>query len=445
MTRELSYSNVNVNDIGEYFIRSMVVDECGKRVDCENQTYLFTADKGKLAERNLLAADSIVNSENGRIWIRIYMVEGGSMSLHAGTNLGHVEPIIEMEDRVIRNVNSANDPKITNIITKIRVACEEGLSLPKEADEVMKIIEKHKTIFSTTKLDMGKTNMIEHEIKTTDNKPIAFKPRRIPRGMEQEVNQMVNELLQTGVIQPSSSPWNFPIVIVNKKNGDNSMCIDYRALNAKTERPIFSIPSSEKIFECVGGAKYFSKLYLSGGYHQVPINQSDREKTAFSTRYGQYEFNRMPFGLCSAPATFQRLMNLVLRKENWLKCVIYLDDILIFGSTMDEHNERLDQVLTKIKEAGLKLAPEKCHFLRKEVHYLGHVINATGVTTDPEKIESIQRWALPKCKKEMQAFLGFCNYYRRFIQGYASLTEPLSGMIKSDNKFDWTDNCKNSF
>ena len=184
---------------------------------------------------------------------------------------------------------------------------------------------------------------------------------------------------------------------------------------------------------------------MSSGYHQVPINQSDREKTAFSTRYGQYEFNRMPFGLCSAPATFQRLMNLVLRKENWLKCVIYLDDILIFGSTMDEHNERLDQVLTKIKEAGLKLAPEKCHFLRKEVHYLGHVINATGVTTDPEKIESIQRWALPKCKKEMQAFLGFCNYYRRFIQGYASLTEPLSGMIKSDNKFDWTDDCKNSF
>ena len=225
---------------------------------------------------------------------------------------------------------------------------------------------------------------------------------------------MVKELLNAGVIRESNSPWNFPIVVVRKKNGEIRMCVDYRALNAKTARPIFPIPSAEELFDTVGGARYFSTLDLSSGYHQVKVGEKDIEKTAFSTRYGQYEFVRMPFGLCGAPATFQRLMNVVLSKDNWINCVVYLDDILIFGKSIEEHNDRLMKVLARVKEAGLKLSADKCKFLKTEVNYLGHVINKEGVQTDPEKIACIEKWELPNCKKELQTFLGFCNYYRRF-------------------------------
>ena len=153
----------------------------------------------------------------------------------------------------------------------------------------------------------------------------------------------------------------------------------------------------------------------------------------------------MPFGLCGAPATFQRLMNLILRKENWINCVIYLDDILIFGKTIEEHNQRLEMVLSRIKQAGLKLAPTKCRFMQTEIKYLGHVINEDGVKTDPDKIKSIKEWKLPGCKKELQTFLGFCNYYRRFIKDYAVMSSPLSSMLKNDSKFVWTDESRSMF
>ena len=233
--------------------------------------------------------------------------------------------------------------------------------------------------------------------------------------------------------------------MAKKKNGEIRLCVDYRALNAKTNRPIFPIPSSEEIFDSIGGSKYFSTLDLSSGYHQVPVAEEDIPKTAFSTRHGQYEFVRMPFGLCGAPATFQRLMNLILRKENWINCVIYLDDILIFGKTIEEHNHRLEMVLSRIKQAGLKLAPTKCKFMETEIKYLGHIINEEGVKTDPDKISSIKEWKIPGCKKELQTFLGFCNYYRRFIKDYATMSSPLSSMLKNDSKFMWTEESKSMF
>ena len=193
-------------------------------------------------------------------------------------------------------------------------------------------------------------------------------------------------MLQHNIIRPSRSPWNAPIVVVAKKNGDIRMCVDYRRLNAVTKRPIFPIPDAQQLFDTLEGSCYFSTLDLSQGYHQVPVAENDIPKTAFTTRRGQFEYLRMPFGLCSAPATFQLLMHTVLRSENWTKCLIDLDDILVFGKTGEEHEDRLRTVLQRIREAGLKLSPEKCHLFQREVSYLGHTVSSKGIHTSSEKI-----------------------------------------------------------
>ena len=174
---------------------------------------------------------------------------------------------------------------------------------------------------------------------------------------------MVEDLEKKGIISKASSPWNFPLVIVKKKDNGIRLCVDYRKLNSVTSRPIYPIPSSRHLFDSLSGAKYFSAIDLSMGYHQVLVDEKDRQKTAFTTKSGQYQFNRLPFGLCGAPATFQRVMSSILREQNWNSCVIYLDDVLIFGRTPKEHNERLTEILNVLQRNNVKLSPKKCTLL----------------------------------------------------------------------------------
>ena len=439
--------NVEINGVGEFFVRGAVVDKKNEKVNL-NDLCLFNGAKEKMAERNLLISDYIVKCDEGFVMVKISMLEGGSKSLHTGTTLGYIEKIEEdlgnSNEAKIQSLSVEERKTVNEILKKIEDKVDKDIT-SEEKYELMKTLSENEEIFSKHKMDLGKTDVIQHTIETGNAKPIAFKPRKVPIGLEEDMNRMINDLLAAGVVRPSTSPWNFPIVLVKKKNGDIRMCVDYRALNAKTARPIFPIPSSEELFDTIGGAKFFSTLDLSSGYYQVPLNEKDIEKTAFSTKYGQFEFTRMPFGLCSAPATFQKLMNMILQKENWLNCVVYLDDVLIFGRTIGEHNQRLSKVLKRIKDAGLKLAPDKCVFLKTEVNYLGHIINKEGVKTDPGKIESIKAWLMPGCKKELQTFLGFCNYYRRFIKNYASTSERLSAMLKGENNFSWNEDRKAAF
>ena len=207
--------------------------------------------------------------------------------------------------------------------------------------------------------------------------------------------------------------------------------MDYRNLNAITYRPIFPIPETKHLLDNLAGSKYFSSLDLSSAYYQVPVAENDKEKTAFATRLGHYEFNRMPFGLSGAPATFQKLMHTVLKTENWSTCLVYLDDVLIYGKDFDQHMERLELVLRKIHEAGLKLSPQKCNFLQRSLKFLGHVIEENGISPDYDKIKKVKEWPKPVSVEELRSFLGFTNYYRRFINKYAELTAPLERMMKN--------------
>jgi hypothetical protein len=372
--------------VNEFFVRGKVVAE--KFEDVEGLSFVFRPENSSLIDRGLFLAHSIVQVEEAFVPIKVIKPDYEKLMLRKGTKVGTLETL-NFEGGYFENVmllmKQEGDevaPDLPNI--------NYGFLPRDDKDKLMNLLREYKDVFSESKMDIGCTQLVEHRVDTGDSRPIASAPRRVPVALEEKVDRLVEELLENDIIQPSESPWNAPIVIVAKKNGDIRMCVDYRRLNAVTKRVIYPIPATQQLLDCLYGSCYFSTLDLSQGYHQIPMAEADIQKTAFATRKGQYEYKRMPFGLCTAPATFQRLMHIVLKNENWQKCLIYLDDILIFGRSVDEHLERLKSVLQRIKEAGLKLSPSKCFFLKREVEYLGHVVPAAGIQTDPKKIEKVK-------------------------------------------------------
>ena len=211
--------------------------------------------------------------------------------------------------------------------------------------------------------------------------------------------------------------------------------MDYRKLNAATRKDAYPLPRIDDTLDSLGNSKWFSTLDLTSGYWQVEVNPEDRCKTAFCTSEGLFEFQVMPFGLCNAPATFQRLMDLVLSGLQWVSCLVYLDDVVVFGKSFEEHLKNMELVFARIREAGLKLKPSKCFFFQKQVKYLGHIISEHGFAIDPSKIDKVLHWPSPKSKLEVQQFLGLASYYRRFILDFATIAKPLHRLTEH---FRWT-------
>ncbi|KAK3742849.1 hypothetical protein QZH41_004524 [Actinostola sp. cb2023] len=326
-----------------------------------------------------------------------------------------------------------------------------------QLEEALALFTEYKEVFATNKEDLGCTSTTYHRIHTEDDVPVMERHRRIPPNQFQEVQQHLQELLQKGIIKPSKSDYASPIVLVRKKSGALRMCVDYRKLNAKTKRDAYPLPRIEESLDALKGAKYFSTIDLASAYNQVEVDPRDRHKTAFTTPMGLYEFNRMPFGLQNAPATFQRLMQGVFREDLLQKLMVYLDDIIVFSPTIEEHLIRLKVVFRKLSEHGLKIEPTKCQFFGNEVTYLGHVVSADGVSTDPEKTKAVKEWPVPVTVRDLRSFLGFASYYRRFVPKFAQIAGPLhkvvaelgsAGSNKTPKKLIgtvWTQDCQAAF
>ena len=231
--------------------------------------------------------------------------------------------------------------------------------------------------------------------------------RRVPPQHHEEVRKLLDDMLERGVIEPSTSPWASPIVLVRKKDGMTRFCVDYRKLNDVTRKDAYPLPQIDTTLDTLSGSQWFSTLDLLSGYWQVEVDPNDQPKTAFCTIEGLYEFRVMPFGLCNAPATFQRLMDLVLAGLQWSDCLVYLDDIVVVGRTFEEHFRNLGSVLQHLHESGLKLKPSKCSFFQQEVQYLGHIISREGVATDPAKIEKVATCPVPASKRRCNSFWGW--------------------------------------
>jgi len=275
--------------------------------------------------------------------------------------------------------------------------------------------------------------------------PIAKRPYRMAASELVELKKQLEELQRIGFIRPSSSPWGAPVLFVKKKDGSMRLCVDYRALNEVTIKNKYPLPRIDDLFDQLKGAKYFSKIDLRSGYYQLKIKESNIPKTAFVTRYGQFEFTVMSFGLTNAPTYFMNLKNKVFMDELDKFVVVFIDDILIYSKSAQEHEQHLRVVLEKLRTNKLYAKFSKCEFWLEKVTVLGHILTADGVTVDPEKVKVVSNWRQPTNISEIRSFLGLAGYYRRFIEGFSKIARPMTELLKKEKKFVWIETYERSF
>ena len=296
----------------------------------------------------------------------------------------------------------------------------------KQAEEVLNVLRRWPTVFSQHDLDLGLTDQAVHRIRLKDDTTFKEKARPISPMMFEEVRDHLREMETLGVIRKSQSPYASNVVIVRKKNGALRFCLDLRHLNRLTVPDCYSLPRIDSTLDVLAGSRWFSCLDLKSGYWQVPLAEEDKCKTAFTVGpLGFWECERMLFGLTNAPATFQRLMENCMGDLHLNYCLLYLDDIIIFNKTYEEHILHLEAVFEKLQKAGLKLSPSKCKLFQKEIKYLGHIISEKGVAVDPSKISCVKDWPVPTTVSEVQRFIGFTSFYRRFVKDFAKIARPL--------------------
>jgi hypothetical protein len=275
--------------------------------------------------------------------------------------------------------------------------------------------------------------------------PISKRPYRMLVNKLVELKKQIVELQSKGLIHPSSSPWGAPMLFMEKKDGTQRMCVDYRSLNEVTIKNKYPLLRIEDLFDQMKGASVFSKIDLRSGYHQLKIRESDIPKIAFRTRYGLYEYIVMSFGLTNAPAYFMYLMNKVFMEYLDKFVLVFIDDILIFSKTEEEHEKHLRMVLEKLRSNQLYAKFSKCEFWLMEAAFLGHVISAGGISVDPSKVKDVLNWMPPTNASEIRSFLGLAGYYRWFIKDFSKIAKPMTRLLEKNKDFDWTEEFQVSF
>ena len=310
---------------------------------------------------------------------------------------------------------------------------------------VCDLLKRYSDCFAVSKNEFGRSNMCEHVIDTGDSHPVHQHPYPSAWKAKEVIQGQVNEMLEAGVIEHSNSPWASPVVLVKKKDGNWRFCVDYRKVNAITKKDVYPLPRVEDALSKLEGSFFFSLMDLQMGYWQIGVRPEDRAKTAFITADGLFQFKVMPFGLVNAPSTFQRMMDVMLAGLKWNACLVYLDDVVVFAPSFDQHLSRLEAVLTCFRKANLRLKLSKCSFLQTTINYLGHVVSQTGISPDPGKISAVKDFPVPTNVKGVQSFVGLCSYYRKFIKGFAEIAKPLTDLTKQRTPFVWSNTQQTSF
>lgn len=319
-----------------------------------------------------------------------------------------------------------------------------------EREAIRRLCYEYRDIFYCDDLPLSFTSSVKHCIRTKNEDPIYIRPFRQPPSQNEEIQRQVDKLLENDVIRESHSPWSAPVHLVPKKmdaTGERKyrMVVDYRRLNDITTDDKYPLPNITDLFDKLGKSNYFSTIDLASGYHQIEVEEPDRAKTAFTTQSGHYEFKRMPFGLKTAPATFQRAMDNVLRGLQGIHCMVYLDDIIVYSSSLQEHIDKLRLVFDRLRQTNLKVTLDKSEFLRKEVLYLGHQITKDGLQPNDDKIKAVLDFPLPKTPTEIKSFLGLVGYYRKFIRDFSKITQPLTACLKKGRKVELSDEYRAAF
>ena len=352
-----------------------------------------------------------------------------------------------MTEGTRRKINKETGPK-KDIITVAERERQVLESVPSSfRKDLGNLIKEYRDIFPE-KLPKGVPPLreVQHHIEIElGSKPPYRPPYRLGPAEQDELEEQIKDLLAQGFIQPSCSPYGAPVLFVPKKDGRWRMCIDYRALNKQTIKDRYPLPRIDLLLDRLGQARVFSKLDLAQGYHQIAMAEDSVEKTAFCTNLGQWEYLVMPFGLCNAPSTFQRLMNTIFEKEVNSFILVYLDDILIYSRSMEEHWRHLKCALDKLRRAKLFGRLHKCEFLKDQVDYLGFEVSQEGIRTSPEKVKAILDWPRPQSVHDVRSFLGLASYYRKFIRGFSQLAKPMTDLTRDKVVWNWGDAQQQSF
>ena len=400
-------------------------------------------DQFTKSDRGLVART--LSNCSDKVPVRIMNIDNEDQLLQKDTCMAMYSPVSEVYEGPNVGVKSTiNDRALPTHVKELFERTTKSLTSEQQV-VVSQFLAKYSDTFARDDNDLGRTSLAQHRINTKNAEPIRQVPRRLPVHMQAEVDSHIESMNKKKVIQPSNSPWASPIVLVKKKDGSTRFCVDYRWLNDVTTKDAYPLPRIDESLSQLSGMKWFSTLDLCSGYWQVEVHPDDQPKTAFTTRRGLYEFTVMPFGLCNAPATFERLMETVLRGLQFDICLVYLDDIIVLGRTFDEMIQNLTQVFDRLAKAGLKLKAKKCTLFAKQVEYLGHVVSEEGIQTSPEKTQAIDNWPIPRNVTEVRSFLGLCSYYRKFVKDFALIASPLHSLTKKGNAFMWTAECQMSF
>ncbi|MGL5209396.1 reverse transcriptase domain-containing protein [Cetobacterium sp.] len=413
---------------------------------------LYSPEEGVLVEPYLdgpkvEVARGLATVRRGRVSIKVRNLNSFPIHLHRHQRLARITSV---KPQQIQEQGEVEFSQVSPTVVEVALAQtgrhvgEAGEGLPThlegeslrgegleedQAKQLQSFLSKWQHLFSTHDEDYGRTDAVKHQIPTGEAAPSRERYRPVPPTLYSEVRTLLKGMLDKGIIRESSSPWAAPIVLVRKKNGSWRFCVDYRRLNQVTKRDAFPLPRVEDSLTSLTQAAWYSTLDLASGYWQVQVDERDREKTAFTTPFGLYEWDRMPFGLCNAPATFQRLMQRCLGGQLMETTLVYLDDVIVYSPDFGSHLQHLEQVFRSLERYGLKLQPDKCQLFRKEVKFLGHIVSAAGISVDPEKVAAVQGWTAPKTVRQVRSFLGFVGYYRRFIQDFSKIAKPINQLL----------------
>ncbi len=300
--------------------------------------------------------------------------------------------------------------------------------------KALEMLRRHQDMWSG---HLGEVTATQHRIDLKpDTRPSRQAPYRAGHSSRILIKKEIERMQSEGVIEPAMSEWASPVVIVPKNDGSARFCVDYRKLNASTIRDAYPIPRMDDCIDSLGEAKIFTTLDCNSGYWQIPIKESDRHKTAFVSHMGSYHFKRMPFGLTNAPATFQRAIDILLSGVNWQFCLVYLDDVIVYSNTEEDHIRHVDEVLTVLGKAGLSLKFAKSHFFRRSVNYLGHRITPGQLKVDLKRRDALEGFQFPRTQTQVRSFLGMCNVFRRFVKDFAKIAGPLNELLKKGMPVD---------
>ena len=421
-----------------------------------NRQTVLLEPSSELNQFDVLAAKCLVTVNNDKAYFKILNPTDQPVTLRYRQIVASVVDIqpsevfaLDNEQETTCSIASVTpDNQNSSVQDNFKFNLDESVLTEDENAKLLSFLTKHRENFATDLSELGKTSVYKHRIEIKPgSKPVRRQFFRTSRQNDEEIERQIDTMEKHGIIKPSNSEWHSPVVLVRKKNNTFRFACDYRALNKITVPMSFPLPRLESVFDALGeaNANYFTSLDLMSGFWQMELDEESREKAAFITQRGVYEWTRMPFGLTNAPISFQTLMSRVLRGLNWKSVLVYVDDVLIFSKSFDEHLQHLEQVFQRLKQANLKLQPEKCHFAVRKLKFLGHVISRDGIEVDPEKTQAVSQVPIPKTQKQIRSFLGMANYYRRFIKDFSTIASPLNSLLQKDKRFQWDEQCQKAF